>query len=121
MQILNLGILLEVDVFAWTVVVVGYSVVFFALILLYFIYSSMPKVLNAMNKTKRKKEGKEECKACEDITGEVNAAISMALFMYFNELHDEESGEVTIKEVSKRYSPWSSKLYGMNKYYSQRN
>jgi len=45
--------------------------------------------------------------------GEVNAAIAMALYSYFGELHDRESGIVTIKRVNKPYSPWSSKLYNM--------
>ena len=46
-------------------------------------------------------------------SGEVNAAIAMALYSYFNELHDVESGVITIRRVSKNYSPWSSKLYNM--------
>jgi hypothetical protein len=33
--------------------------------------------------------------------------------MYFNEMHDEESDIITVKRVSKTYSPWSSKLYNM--------
>ncbi len=45
--------------------------------------------------------------------GEVSAAIAMALFLHFGEMHDVESGVVTIKRVSKIYSPWSSKLYHM--------
>jgi hypothetical protein len=52
------------------------------------------------------------------MTGEINAAISMALYLYFEELHDEESDVVTIKKVSKRYSPWSSKIYGLNQYFN---
>ena len=47
------------------------------------------------------------------MTGEVNAAIATALYMYFNELHDDESNIITIKKVSKFYSPWSSKIYGL--------
>jgi glutaconyl-CoA/methylmalonyl-CoA decarboxylase subunit delta len=41
------------------------------------------------------------------------AAIAMALYLYFNEMHDEESDVITVKRVSKTYSPWSSKLYSM--------
>lgn len=41
------------------------------------------------------------------------AAIAMALYLYFNEMHDEESDIITVKRVSKTYSPWSSKLYSM--------
>jgi hypothetical protein len=45
--------------------------------------------------------------------GEVSAAVAMALYLHFGEMHDVESGVVTIKRISKMYSPWSSKLYHM--------
>jgi hypothetical protein len=47
------------------------------------------------------------------ITGEENAAIAAALYLYFSELHDEEKYVMTIRKVSKTYSPWSSKIYGI--------
>ena len=46
----------------------------------------------------------------------VEAAISMALYLHFNEIHDEESNVITIQRVSKTYSPWSSKLYNMRNF-----
>ena len=42
------------------------------------------------------------------------AAIAMALHLYFNGVHDEEPTQITIKNVERSYSPWNSKLYGMN-------
>ncbi|HRZ77979.1 MAG TPA: hypothetical protein P5248_11465, partial [Bacteroidales bacterium] len=51
-----------------------------------------------------------------NIPAEVSAAIAMALHLHFNAQHDLESNVVTIKRVSKRYSPWSSKIYGLNTY-----
>jgi len=45
------------------------------------------------------------------MTGEVNAAISMAIYLCMSERHDKESGKITAKKLSKRYSPWSSKIY----------
>jgi len=47
------------------------------------------------------------------VSGEVVAAIAAALQYHLFELHDEERTIITIKKVSKPYSPWSSKLYGM--------
>jgi len=41
-------------------------------------------------------------------------AIAMALYMYYDEVHDEESNVITIKHIERRYSPWSSKIYGIN-------
>ena len=50
-----------------------------------------------------------------DVSGEVNAAIAMALFMYSNELHDQENPVITMIKVSRTYSPWSSHIYGLRK------
>ncbi len=47
------------------------------------------------------------------VSGEVVAAIATALQHHLFELHDEERTIITIKKVSRPYSPWSSKLYGM--------
>lgn len=47
------------------------------------------------------------------ITGEENAAIAAALYLFFSELHDEEKYVMTIRKVSKSYSPWNSKIYGI--------
>jgi Na+-transporting methylmalonyl-CoA/oxaloacetate decarboxylase gamma subunit len=107
-----------IDGFAITVTVVGYGIVFIALVFMYFVYTLMPKVISMNIRQKLRKEGKhkEADEKTLDISGEVNAAISMALHLFFNEMHDEESNVMTIKKVSKRYSPWSSKIYGLNTY-----
>ena len=41
-------------------------------------------------------------------------AISMALHLFFDEVHDDESNVITIKRIERRYSPWISKIYGIN-------
>ncbi|MDE5417679.1 hypothetical protein L3049_06635 [Labilibaculum sp. DW002] len=48
-----------------------------------------------------------------NIEGNVNAAIAMALHLHFDQIHDDESNIITIKKVTKNYSPWSSKIYGV--------
>ena len=53
--------------------------------------------------------------AKEKLSGEVNAAIVMALYLYSNELHDQEDPIITMTKVSRTYSPWSSKIYGLRK------
>ena len=50
----------------------------------------------------------------EVISGEVLAAISMALNVHYGDAHDIESNIITIEKGEKRYSPWSSKIYGLN-------
>lgn len=107
-----------IDADAITICIVGYVIVFIALVLLYFVFNNLPRILKIKLSLKRK--SKDEFNVPEfSVTGEVNAAIGMALHMYFNELHDEESNIITIKRASKFYSPWSSKIYGLRNY--QRN
>jgi hypothetical protein len=49
-------------------------------------------------------------------SGDEIAAIALALHLYKSELHDSESLTLTINKISRTYSPWSSKIYGiMNK------
>jgi hypothetical protein len=50
-----------------------------------------------------------------EITGELNAAIAMTLYLYASELHDAENMVLTINKVSRTYSPWSSKIYTLRK------
>jgi Na+-transporting methylmalonyl-CoA/oxaloacetate decarboxylase gamma subunit len=99
----------------WTVAIVGYSIVFLALLLLVIVFMNLPKLLQLNLRKKLVKEGK-PCAEVKDLNveGNVNAAIAMALHMHFNQLHDEESNIITIKKVTKNYSPWSSKIYGVN-------
>ena len=93
-------------------------IVFVVLVALYFIYKLISG-LHSLDIRNRfiKKKGIE--KAAEistaSISGEVNAAIVMALYLYQNELHDIENTVLTIKKVSRSYSPWSSKIYGLRR------
>ncbi|HOH99332.1 MAG TPA: OadG family protein [Bacteroidales bacterium] len=98
--------------------VVGYFIVFAALIVLTYIYANIPRIINSQIRQKLKRQGKKTPAENEsmDIPGEVTAAISMALVRFLEETHDVESKVMTIKQVSKRYSPWSSKIYGLNSY-----
>ena len=99
-----------------TLAFVGYVIVFVALIALYLVFHYIPVALNRMTKRKLKKKGvKEEVIEDLTITGEVGAAISTALYLYFSEMHDDEKTVLTIKKISKRYSPWSSKIYNVTR------
>lgn len=95
--------------------VVGYVIVFVALVILFYVFDSISKLLNMQIRLKLRRQGKlDESKKNQDfnIPGEVTAAISLALYLA-SELHDEESNVLTIKKVSRTYSPWSSKIYGL--------
>ena len=92
---------------------VGYMIVFVALVMLYFVFYYFPKLLNLFNRKNRKNGAKDAANPEEVMSGEVNAAIAMALYLFYNEYHDEESNILTIKKTSKTYSPWSSKIYSV--------
>lgn len=98
--------------------IVGYLIVFMALVMLFLVFSNLAKILN--KNVKKKLAAKGEAYEGEDsefhISGETNAAIATALYMYFSELHDLESAVLTIKKVEKTYSPWSSKIYGLRQF-----
>ncbi|MBD5386985.1 OadG family protein [bacterium] len=49
----------------------------------------------------------------ENDSGEVIAAIAMALAEHFGQGHDIEDTILTIKRMRKAYSPWNSKIYNL--------
>lgn len=49
----------------------------------------------------------------EQVDQEVAAVIAMAIHLYTSHLKEYENTVVTIHQVIKPYSPWSSKIYGM--------
>ena len=57
---------------------------------------------------------------CNDIESEIHAAIAAAIHLYNEELHDEENTVLTINRISRTYSPWSSKIHGLNTYFNYR-
>ena len=50
-----------------------------------------------------------------EISGEVNAAIALSIFMYRNDVHDFENTVLTVKKVTRPYSPWSSKIHTLRR------
>jgi len=104
------------DSSSYIIAVVGYSIVFAALVILWFVFANLPKLLTFHLKIKlKKKRDAEVCDKCgEFISGQENAAIAAAIHLYFSQLHDEENMTITIKKVRKDYSPWSSKIYTVN-------
>lgn len=100
---------LDSDAFILTIV--GYLIVFSALVLLYIVFYNLPKILRIRFKRKKGMKVQTVVEEKVELSGEVNAAISMALYLHFNQYHDEESTEMTIVRESRIYSPWSSKIY----------
>jgi Na+-transporting methylmalonyl-CoA/oxaloacetate decarboxylase gamma subunit len=97
------------------VAAVGYFIVFTALVVLFFVFTYLAKLLEYQARKRCERDGRKECAESDEfaINGEVTAAISMALHLHFSEMHDIESGKLTMKRVSKRYTPWNSKIYNV--------
>ena len=96
--------------------IVAMSVVFSALLLLFLIFKQIGLFNVRKQKEKIKAQAALEGKPVpshEEVSGEVFAAISTAIYLYQNEQHDVESTILTITRASKTYSPWSSKIYGL--------
>ena len=111
----NLSNILEND--GILISVVGYVIVFAALLLLSIIITKFQKVLQIKQRKKLKSVGHRAADADDlTISGEVSAAISTALYLHYQEKHDLENTVLTIKRVQRTYSPWSSKLYGLREY-----
>lgn len=101
------------------IAIVGYLVVFASLVLLFWFFSFLPKLIYIKKRKRRKDEGTDGESGDFGIPGDTTAAISMALHLYLSEMHDEESGVLTIKKVSKVYSPWSSKIYAVRNQFNR--
>ena len=106
----------------WVVTISGFLIVITALVVLYLVFSGLLKLINIDWKSIFKKDKKVEVEASNNIdmktsknnvNDDVIVAIGLALSMSM-EVHDEESGKLTIKRAQTRYtSPWSSKIYSM--------
>lgn len=92
---------------------IGISVVFIALATLVILFELLQTIMLSRNKKKQVKAGKKE-EEIKDIPANEIAAISMALHLFANDIHDNESNIITIKRIERRYSPWNSKIYGLN-------
>jgi len=96
-------------------VVIAMSVVFAALAILFLFYLAIGKAFHKKKTATKTTEGSQASKTEDQLSGEVNAAIAMALNLFQAEQHDYENTVLTIKKVAKTYSPWSSKIYTLRK------
>ncbi len=96
------------------ITVLGYGIVFLALLILYLFFANLTRLIVNVRKNKLKLSGKNISEKDDStISGEVAAAISTAICLHFQEAHDIESTIITIKKVQSAYSPWNSKLHGL--------
>jgi Na+-transporting methylmalonyl-CoA/oxaloacetate decarboxylase gamma subunit len=107
----------NINELAIIITVLGYVVVFIALAVLVVVIGRISVLqdlyVRIKLRAKGRESGTEEEPQVVSISADENAAICTALYLYFTELHDEEKYVMTVKKVSRNYSPWSSKIYGV--------
>lgn len=92
------------------------SVVFSALVLIFLVLKAFTFIMNNEGGKKKKAAAAAAAPAAKKASmenEEVVAAIATALDLYRQDLHDREDMVITIQNVGRRYSPWSSKIHGL--------
>ena len=103
----------ESDPWGIMITITSMLVVFLGLILLYFVFKFTGRTAKNLTKRKALKSGKLSAYKNHEVSGEVLAAISAALYEMDQDVHDIESTILTIDYAKRKYSPWSSKFYNM--------
>ncbi len=105
------------DPHGYLMAITAMCVVFTALLILYLLFALLGKLMSGIAARKMRyatKEGELVSPAARSFSGEAEiAAIAMALHQFQSELHDKQATVLTINKVTRAYSPWSSKLYGL--------
>tara|TARA_R110002094_G_scaffold72002_5_gene80420 strand:+ start:2371 stop:2730 length:360 start_codon:yes stop_codon:yes gene_type:complete len=100
----------------YVILITGLVIVFSGLLLLSLFFEfglpTMLYIYKIITRGRDKKIAEISPKNNQQFTGEVAAAISVAIHMYLSKPHDHENAILTIKQARKLYSPWSSKIYG---------
>ncbi|GHV51110.1 hypothetical protein FACS1894181_12530 [Bacteroidia bacterium] len=89
------------------------GVVFLGLVMLYLLFKLIAKISIRLTQLRREKAAGEAPDTGGEISGEVLAAISTALYELDEDVHDIERTILTIQKVRRTYSPWSSKIYNL--------
>jgi Na+-transporting methylmalonyl-CoA/oxaloacetate decarboxylase gamma subunit len=96
-------------------------VVFIGLVLLYMCFKYVGKSAIGISRRRAQRardaeNGHHSTNADALESGEIVAAISLALYEVDEDVHDLENTVITIHKVTRNYSPWSSKIYGLRNY-----
>ncbi len=103
--------------------VVAVSVVFLALLCISLILKGYGKLIMRTQDRKAKKDSavataETASPSASEISGEIYAAIAAAIYLYDEEMHDEENTIITIQKVERAWTPWNAKFYNMNHYFN---
>lgn len=103
---------------SWIVTLGGFLIVICSLIILFFLFTLISKILNTnwKNISRKRLKSVDNTKrkgTALDTNNDIIVAIGLALALS-SEVHDIEYDEITIVRQERRYSPWNSKIYGLN-------
>jgi hypothetical protein len=100
---------------ALQICIYGLIIIFGVIITLALVFSLVSKTRNYIkNGGSRNLNANGEKLKNSNIPAGDSAAIAAAIYLFMDEIHDNENRVVTIKRVSRTYSPWNSKIYGIN-------
>lgn len=108
--------------------VAAVSVVFLVLMILAILFTYYGKAIVHFQKRKAEKEAIAKGRTVDadaiekavDHSGDVDAAIAAAIFLFTEEMHDEENTVITIQKAERAWTPWNAKYYNMNQYFNKR-
>lgn len=105
--------------------VVAVSVVFLALLCISLILKGYGRLIMRTQDRKAKKDSavataETASPSASEISGEIYAAIAAAIYLYDEEMHDEENTIITIQKVERAWTPWNAKFYNMNHYFNNK-
>lgn len=104
--------MVENDPYGFVLTITAMLVVFGALIGLYIFFRLSGNIAKRISKKKIAKTGTlSVARSNSQLSGEVLAAISAAIHEMSEDQHDIESTILTIDQVRRNYSPWSSKIH----------
>ena len=102
------------DSWGIAITIVSMATVFLGLFLLYVIFKQIGKAsIKASKRNAQKTAGKQVPDNAGEESGDIFAAIATALYELDDDNHDNEQTVLTIRKVTRNYSPWSSKIYGL--------
>lgn len=110
------------------VTIISMVIVMLALVIIYFVFKAIGPVIDRTKALKAKPHAGEGRPAGVGVAAkgkddkQVAAAIGLALYQHLQAAREDEVISLTIKEISRRYSPWNDKGYAvMNNQVAWRN
>lgn len=109
------------DSWGGAITIIAMTIVVSALLVLSLLFLAFGKISEKLLSLNKRKAAKAAAAMAADArddshevdSGEVIAAISMALAEHFQGGHDYEDTILTIRRMKRAYSPWNSKIYNL--------